>query len=186
MNIGLISLLGKAQMPSLKKLKFLEQPRKKELNAFNVATIWSNVYPENPSHSVLFISPSEGCNKNRNILYHCRVTGRQSGTTMLVPGVEQNPGVGLCIWNYSSMKCKMLMTLPYSDLRDPTPWLPSLSFGPQRFAGLKENVDNIPASKNRNRSSRGLGFLLHPERHAMFCASAGGSDGKGNFEGLNH
>lgn len=186
MTIAPLSLLGKAQLPSLKKLEFLEQRRKKELNALNVATIWPNVFPENSSHSVLSVSPSEGCDKNRNILYHRRVTGGQSGTTMLVPGVEQHPGVGLCIWNHGSTECETLMTLPYPDLRDPTPWLLSLSFGPQRFADLQENMDNIPASKNRNRSSRGLGFLLHPEGHTMLCASAGGSDGKGSVEGLNH
>lgn len=139
-NVSPISLLGKAQVLSLKKLKLLEQPMRKQFNAFNVATIWSNVCPKNSSHSVLSIRLGEGCDKNRNILYHQRVTRRQSGTTMLVPGTEQNRRAGLCIWNYSSMKCKMLMTLPYSDLRDPTPWLPSLSSGPQRFADLKENI----------------------------------------------
>lgn len=42
MNIALVSLLGKAEMPWLKKKKqknntFLEQLGRKELNAFNVA-----------------------------------------------------------------------------------------------------------------------------------------------------
>lgn len=82
---------------------------------------------------------------------------------MLVPGAEQNPVVGLSIMSYRNMKCMMLTSLPYPNLRDPTPSFVSFSFGPQRFADLRENADNIPASKNRNGSSRGLEFFLHPE-----------------------
>lgn len=100
---------------------------------------------------------------------------------MLVPGAEQNPAVGLSTVSYRNMKYMMLTSLPYPDLRDPTPSFVSFSFGPQRFADLRENADNIPASKNRNGSSRGQEFFLHPERHVMIHASVGGSDGKGNF-----
>lgn len=67
----------------------------------------------------------------------------------------------------------------------PTPQLPSLSPGPQRSADPKEDVDKVPAAKSRNRWSRGLGFLLHPDGDAVFRASAGGSGGNaGGLEAL--
>lgn len=126
----------------------LEQPGKKEFKCNNMATAWSSVDPEHSPHSVLSL---RRLGQEQGHPVPLPVARRQSGTTTLVPGAEQNPGAGLGVWSYSITKCKTLMTLPHSDLRDPTPWLPSLPLGPQRFADLKENVDNIPASKNSNR-----------------------------------
>lgn len=53
------------------------------------------------------------------------------------------------------------MTFPH--LRDPTPWLPSLPFCPQRVAALKENVEKHSCLKGQEQLKQGPGFLLYPE-----------------------
>lgn len=137
---------------------FLSNPGKRELNAFNVEWIWSNI-------SALSVSWSEGCSQTRTSHPTVRQIIRHSNAS---PKCRRNPGVGLCFWSYMSTKGSRLMSLPYPDLRDPMLSFLSLSFGPKRCADLRETVDSFPTLKNRNGSSTGWGFLLHPQWHVMW------------------
>lgn len=152
-NVGLRSLLGKTQMPWLKNIPFLEQPGKKRIKCIQRGM---NMV----QHLSLSVSWSEGCSQTRTSHPTVRQIIRHSNAS---PKCRRNPGVGLCFWSYMSTKGSRLMSLPYPDLRDPTLSFLSLSFGPKRCADLRETVDSFPTLKNRNGSSTGRGFLLHPQ-----------------------